>query len=108
MIARQKTGREKPQDQGADKIDRHEYEPTEERGRKKAVAFPAGQLKRSMDGENGLVTFLVEAGSEPNFLDTNLIYSSSIIRLILGQTSPPLVFIRSIYARFSHCLIALS
>src|SRR5215813_950037 len=35
-------------------------------------------------------------------------YSSSVIRLILGQTSPPLVFIRSIYARFSHCLIALS
>ena len=35
-------------------------------------------------------------------------YNSSIIRLILGQTSPPFVFIRSIYARFSHCLIALS
>jgi hypothetical protein len=35
-------------------------------------------------------------------------YSSSIIRLILGQTALPFVLIRSIYARFSHRLIALS
>jgi hypothetical protein len=39
MISRKKTGREKPQDQGADKIDRHEYEPGEERGRKKSRPF---------------------------------------------------------------------
>ena len=29
MISRQKTDREKPEDQGADKIDRHEDEPGE-------------------------------------------------------------------------------
>ena len=39
MISRQKTGREKPQDQGADKIDRDEYEPGEERGRQNPRPF---------------------------------------------------------------------
>src|SRR5687768_4658772 len=39
MITRQKTDREKPQDQGADKIKRDEYEPGKEYGRENPRAF---------------------------------------------------------------------
>ncbi len=60
MISRQKTRREKPEDQGADKIDRHEYEPGEERRRQKARPF-----RRDVSGDFPLDTRSFADGGFP-------------------------------------------